>query len=303
MSSFYMDTSIKRQKSIRVFKYHALGYVFLLPELIIFGIFVIIPVVRGLYLSFFEFSVFSSKFIGMRNFADTLTDKLFWKALSNTTAYTLMVVPGGLAVAVILSALIFRLPLKSQTFYKASFYLPGVISGVVVALTWAWLLDKDTGLMNYIFSQIGIERFPFLSHYKTALPTLAGITIIGGQGGSIVVLLANMSAISTDLYESASIDGANAVQQFRYVTVPMLKPTILYLLLMGTIGSYQVFDSIYVLTKGGPANSTMTVSYLIYSSAFNYFEFGKASAIATLLFLIIMTLSMIQFFGFRRKEN
>lgn len=294
---------MNKKKCISFFKKNIHGYLFLLPQLIIFTTFFIIPVVRGLYLSFFDFSVRHSTFVGLRNFARVLDDRLFWIALQNTTIYTLIVVPGGLFFSIILAALIFRLPLRVQTFYKAAFYLPGVVSAVVVALAWQYILDVNVGLLNHLLEFLGFQRVPFLSHVDTALPTVAGMAIIAGQGASIVILLANMSAIPSDLYESAAIDGANRIQQFRHVTVPLLKPTILYLLILGTIGSYQVFDSIFVLTRGGPAHATLTVSYLIYANAFNFFEFGSASAIATLLFLIIFTLSMIQFFWFGRKGD
>ena len=249
-----------------------------------------------------EYNVEGSKWIGLQNFINIFKDDLFLISLKNTTFYTIGVVPVGIILALFFSALIFPLSARPQTFFKSAFYLPGVISGVVVALTWSWIMDPEVGLLNYLLSLVHLGPYQWLSHPDTALLSLILINLFSGQGGSIVIILANMTSIPLSLYESAKIDGSNEWHLFRYITVPLLKPTILYLVVMGIISSYQVFDSIYVLTKGGPMNSTTTIAYLIYQEGLGSFEFGKASAIATILLVIIFTLSVIQFRIFKEEK-
>jgi multiple sugar transport system permease protein len=278
------------------------GYFFLAPRLIIFSVFLIYPIIRGLLLSFMEYKVKGSRWVGLDNFIAIMKDDLFITALKNTTYYTIGVVPAGILLALFFSAIIFPLAPRMQTFFKSAFYLPGVISGVVVALTWSWIMDPDTGLLNYILSLVNLGPYQWLSHAKTSMFSLILINLLSGQGVSIIIILANMAAIPLSLYESAKIDGANEWRLFRHITVPLLKPTILYLVIMGIISSYQVFESIYVLTRGGPMNSTTTIAYLIFQEGLGSFEFGRASAIATVLLVIIFILSILQFRIFKEEK-
>lgn len=286
-----------------VFKDTIWGYGFLLPEIIIFSLFLIYPVLKGFSLSFVDYNLKGSTWVGLANFYEVFKNELFWISVRNTTVYTFFVVSGGLAIALVLSTLIFPLSQKSQTFFKAAFYLPGVISGVVIAMSWAWIFDPHSGLLNYILSFISLGPYQWLSHPQTALFSLILMSWMGGQGPSIVILLANMCTIPKTYYEAARIDGANAWQLFWHVTIPLLRPIILYLVVMNTITSYQVFESIYIMTGGGPMHSTTTLAYLIYSSAFNFFEFDKASTIATMLFIIVVILSIFNFRVFRDNKD
>lgn len=298
-----LQTRIKRHYRNRKLQSQLWGYFFLLPEMIVILLFALYPILQGLSLSFFEYNVAGSTWVGAQNFIAMWKDDVFWIALRNTTLYTILTVPGGLVVALILSWIIFPLSPRTQSFFKAAYYLPSVLAGVVLALVWKWILDPDFGLINYLLSFIHLGPYPWLSHPDTALVSLALMSILGGQGASIIIILANMGAIPESLYESARIDGGNPWHLFRFITIPMLKPTILYLLVIGVISSYQVFDTIYIMTSGGPYYATTTIAYLIYSSAFDQFEFGKASAMATVLFIIIFILSMIQFYFFREDKK
>ncbi|GIP34972.1 carbohydrate ABC transporter permease [Paenibacillus sp. J2TS4] len=298
-----LNITNKKNGIDRKLKKNLWGYFFVLPEMVIFLIFVIIPILRGLSFSFLNYNVSGSTWVGLQNFADVFKDDIFWIALKNTSIYTVLVVPGGVGVALMLSWLIFPLSPKLQAFFKAAYYLPGVISGVVVALVWKWIMDPETGLLNYALSFIGLGPYPWLSHPDTALYSLVLIAIMGGQGAAVIIITANMGAIPASLYEAARIDGSSAWHQFRHITLPLLRPTLLYLFVVGMIGSYQVFESVYVLTGGGPYYSTTTIAYLIYSSAFDFFEFGKASAAATVLFVTIFILSLIQFYVFREDKK
>lgn len=272
-----------------------IGYCFLLPEILVFSIFFIYPIVRGMILSFFEFGVNQSTFVGWENYISIFGDKHFYQAFWNTTLYTLMTLPTGLLLALVLAALLYPMSAHIQSFFKAAYYLPGVLSGAVVAITWKWLMDPNNGILNGLLTEIGAQPQTWLSHPHTALLSLALIAIMSGQGQSIIVLLANMGSISPTLYESARMDGAGGVRIFFRITLPLLKPTILYLLVTGLISSYVVFENIYLITGGGPAFSTTTIAYMIYNEAFGFFEFGRASAISSVLFIFIMLMTLLQF--------
>jgi multiple sugar transport system permease protein len=270
-------------------------YLFLFPALTIFTIVTLIPVIRGVYLAFMRYSIYDSSFVGLSNFKEIFADLIFWKSLWNAGCYTIVVVPGGMLIALLMSFMIFPLPNKSQSFYKAAFYLPGIASSVVLSMVWSWLYEPNFGLFNYLLSRIGIEPLMWLNDPKTALPSLMLMALLGGQGGSIILYLAAMGGIPEDVYEAACIDGANRWQQFIKITLPLLKPTTLYLAIMGIIGAFQVFNEIYMMTSGGPNNATITISYYIYRCGFEHFNFGVASAAAVVLFCLIVSLSVLQF--------
>lgn len=272
------------------------GYLFVLPILITFSLFVIYPLIRGLALSFMDYRPLGgSSWVGLKNYHAIFVDPLFWKTLKVTTVYTLAVVPGGVLIALFLAFLIFPLSKPIQTFFKASYYLPGVVSAVVLALVWGWIYAPTNGLLNYLLSLFGLGPVKWLSDPKTALFSVILMSLITGQGASIVFLLAAMGQIPSSIIESARLDGANGWQEFWHITLPLLRPSILYLLVMGTIGSYQIFDTIFVMTGGGPYYATTTIAYLIYTTGFDLFEFGLASAQSVILFLIILILALIQF--------
>lgn len=291
-----------RKRRFSVCRNDVIGYLFLLPELVIFTIFFIYPILRGVVLSFYDFGVNHSEFVAFRNYLSVFKDKLFYQAFWNTTVYTVLTLVPGLLIALILAALLFPLSGRLQSFFKAAYYLPGVLSGAVVAITWKWIMDPNNGVLNGILESIGLEPCPWLTHPDTAMVSLALIALLGGQGQSIIVLLANMGSIDPTIYESAKLDGSSPATTFFRITVPLLRPTILYLSVTGLIRSYVVFENIYLITNGGPAFSTTTVAYLIYSEAFGYFDFGRASAISTILFVFIMVMSFLQF-KFLGKEK
>jgi len=255
------------------------------------------PIVRVLQLSFVEYIVRNGeqRWTGFNNYERIFSDELFYLALRNTFVYTLLVVPLALLIALGLAYLIHPLGTKAQTFFKAAFYLPGVVSSVVLALVWAWLYSADFGLLNYLLSLVGIDPVLWLGDTRFALPAVALLTIASGLGVPLLLLLAAMGNIPDDYYEAAEIDGANRLRQFWSVTLPLLKPTVLYLLIVMTIGSFQVFDTVYLMTNGGPSYSTTTLVFLIYESAFRFFDFGLASAQAVVLFTLVVVLAIVQF--------
>lgn len=290
-----MNTPIPCKKEKFFCRKNMVGYLLLLPELVVFSAFLIYPIIRNIVLSFYEFNVQQSTFIGWDNYISIFKDPLFAKAFLNTALYTLLTLPAGILLALIVASLLNPLSARWQSFFKAAYYLPGVLSGVVVAITWKWIMDPNNGILNAVLANFGIEGIKWLSHPSTAMLSLALIAVMGGQGQSIVVLLANMGSISPAIYESAKIDGAGPVATFVRITVPLLKPTILYLTVTGLISSFVIFENIYLITGGGPASSTTTIAYLIYQEAFSFFDFGRSSAMSTVLFVVIMLMALLQF--------
>lgn len=281
----------------RVFK-SRWAYLFVAPAVIHFLVFNAYPIGATIYLSFVRFNLQGNTWIGLRNYQIALAEPVFWKSLANTALYTMVVVPVGIGIALFLSALIFPLRTSAQNFYKGAFYLPGVVSAVVVSMIWLWMFDSAHGLLNYLLPLTTggmMKPIAWLGDSRIALPSLMFMAVASGGGGAVILYLAAMGGIPATLYEAARIDGAGRWTEFRRITLPLLKPTTLYLAIMGTIGSFQVFTSIYMMTRGGPNYATTTVVYRIYETAFEFLKLGRASAMALILALIIIGVSIVQF--------
>lgn len=233
--------------------------------------------------------------MGLENFRTVLRDPLFGIALRNTAVFTAAVVVFWLGKALLIAYLLDPLSHGLQTFYKSAFYLPAVTSSVIISLVWLWIFNPTFGLLNAFMSLLGLEPVTWLGNTSTALPALIAMQVIMGGGSSIVLLSAALARIPRDLYEVAIMDGASRGVTFRQIVLPLIRPTLLYLVVTGTINTFQVFDSIYIMTGGGPQFATITVVYLIYQTAFRQFELGLASAQAILLFLITFALAAVQF--------
>lgn len=271
------------------------AYFFVAPAMIHFLVFSVYPILSTVYLSFVRFNLQGNTWVGTQNYQVVLSDAVFWKSLANTALYTMVVVPIGVGIALFLSALIFPLKPSRQNFYKGAFYLPQVVSSVVISMIWLWMFDSSHGLLNYMLSVMHIGPVSWLGESSTAMPSLMFMAVAGGGGSAVILYLAAMGGIPESLYEAARIDGANRWTEFRRITLPLLKPTTLYLVVMGTIGSFQVFTSIFMMTRGGPNFATTTIVYRIYQTAFEFLKLGRASAMALVLALIIITISAIQF--------
>ena len=273
------------------------GYVFIAPAVGWVVLVHVWPIIRACLLSLQRYDVARGRgvYIGLSNYASLLTNNVFRLALRNTFAYTLLVVPGALVLALLLAFLLQPLRPRTQAFFKAAFYLPGVVSSVVLALVWAWLYNADFGLLNYLLGLVGVDPVLWLGDRRVALVSIAVMTVASGLGVPLLLLLAAMGNIPETYYEAARIDGAKPLQRFLWVTLPLLKPTLLYLLIVMTIGSFQVFDSVYLMTNGGPSCATTTLVFLIYESAFRFYDFGMASAQAMVLFLLVAALAVGQY--------
>ena len=263
------------------------SYLFLALPLGLFAVFQVLPMAATILLGFVDyFPGGQPLWVGLENYSFTLSDDLFWKSLWNTVLYTTGVVPASILLSVLLSQLIFGLHRTSwQAFFKSAFYLPSVTSGAILALVWLWIFNPSRGLLNYLISFLGLGPFTWTSDPQMALSSLALMAVIGGHGAAIVLLTAAMGSIPTSYYEAARLDGAGAWRQLWTITVPLLKPTLLYLVVTSTIFSFQVFTQVLMMTNGGPYYATTTLVFLIFTDAFEYFDFGKAAAEATLLML------------------
>ena len=271
------------------------AYFFVAPHLVLYCVFFLLPVAWSMVLSLLDYQWWGVEFVGVANYVRVFADPIFWKAVVNTAYYTLGVVPLWLGKALIISALIFPFRKPLQTFFKAAFYLPHVTSAVILSMIWLWIYNPPFGLLNYLLAFLGVDPVAWLGNKLTAMPSLILMQVVMGGGSSIVLISAAMNGIPMYLYEAAELDGARPAQVFLRVTLPLLKPTLLYLVVTGTINSFQVFTNIYLMTRGGPQFSTTTIVYMIYDTAFKQFQFGPASAMAMVLFVITALFALVQF--------
>ncbi len=270
------------------------GYLFAAPLIAGLLLLTVWPLCRSLYLSFTNYSVFAApRWVGTRNYAGLAADPLFWKALRVTAIYAGVSVPLGLCASLAV-ALLMNQKVPGIALFRTLYYLPAVVSGVAVSILWEWFFNPEFGLMNVSLKSVGLHGLQWLKSPSTALPSLI-LMSFWGIGGGMVVYLAGLQGVPQPLYEAASLDGAGPLRQFRHVTLPMITPVILYNLVMGIIGSFQTFTQAFVMTGGGPDNSTLLYVLYLYKQAFSYFHMGYASAMAWVLFAIILALTLLVF--------
>lgn len=268
--------------------------VFIAPLVIGLLVFTVWPMLNSIWLSLCHYDVFSApKYIGSKNYANLFQDPLFWQALKVTTIYSVISVPLGLIAGLGL-AIMLNTKIRGMGLFRTVYYLPSVLSGVAVSLLWFWIFNPDFGLANYALEKMGLPPVAWLTSPKTALMSLI-IMSLWSVGGAMVINLAGLQGISKELYESANLDGANGLQQLRHITLPGLTPVIFYNLIMGIIGSFQVFTQAFVMTSGGPSNATLFYVLYLFRQSFNYFHMGYASAMAWVLFTIILVLTLLVF--------
>lgn len=271
-----------------------LGLLYIAPWLIGFLIFIVYPFVWSIQLSFMEWKgIGTPKYIGLENYVNLFTDdEPFLISIRNTLVYTAIHVPGVMILA-FLVALLLNENARFMPLFRTLFYLPSVTSGVATVVLWVWILHP-TGLLNRGLALFGIDGPNWFGSTTWALPGLI-LMSLWNIGGDMVIYLAGLQGVPKQLYDAAEIDGANAWQRVRYVTLPMMTPSIFLTLILGIIGSFQVFTAALVATEGGPGYSTLFVLLHIYYNAFRYFRMGYASALAWVLFVIIMVFTIIQF--------
>lgn len=266
------------------------AWVFVLPAILGIFIFIIIPIFCSLGLSFTRWDLLNPiKFVGFDNYKLIFSEPLFYKILLNTVFFALSVSILGVIIPLILASIL-NSKIRGSEFFKSAYFLPFITPMVVIGIVWAWIFDPNIGFL----SQILHLHINWLYDSKFALPALIMVNVWKLIGYNMIIFLSGFSNISQSLFESAKIDGANSFQVFKNITVPLLSPTIFFVVIITAISSFQVFDLIYLMTEGGPFDSTNVLVYAIYKNAFEYFNVGKASAIAYVLFAIILVLTLIQ---------
>jgi multiple sugar transport system permease protein len=273
-----------------------IGYLCLLPWLLGFIVVTAGPIIASFILSLLKYDMaHPAVFIGLQNYKTMFfEDPLFWKSLKATSYYTLLVVPLSV-IGSLLIALLMNQNLRFMNLFRTIFYLPSVLSGVAVALLWSWVFNRDFGVLNYLLDRFfGILGPNWLGTEEWVIPALA-IMALWGVGGGMVIFLAGLQGIPTQLYEAAEIDGANSWQEFWKITIPLLTPTIFYQLIIGIIGTWQTFTQAYIMTQGGPNYASLFYVLYVYFNAFVWFKMGYACALAWILFMIILICTVLVF--------
>lgn len=263
---------------------------FILPAILGIMVFIIIPVICSFSLSFTEWDLLNDvQFVGLSNYKEILSEKYFLKILSNTFSYTIAVSILGVIIPLILASVLNN-KIKGSEFFKSALFLPYITPMIVIALIWQWIFDPNIGIANQVLN----THLNWLYDKNLAMPVLIIVSVWKLIGYNTIIFLSGLATINQDLLEASKIDGANAIQTFKNVTIPLLSSTIFFVIVITSISSFQSFDLIYMMTQGGPENSTMVLVYSIYKYAFQYFEVGKASAAAYILFSIIFILVLAQ---------
>jgi len=271
------------------------GLLFAAPYLVGFAAFTLYPLIASIYYSLCQYNVIKPPvFIGLENFRTLFTeDPLFWKALYNTLFFTAFSVPLGLCFSIGL-AMLLNQKVRAMSVYRTVFFLPTIVPIVASAVLWLWVLNPESGLINGLIRQfLGVDGPGWIANERWSKPSLI-LMSLWGVGGAMVIFLAGLAEVPQSLYEVADIDGAGRWAKFRHVTLPMLTPTILFNLVMGLIGAFQYFTQVYVMTggKGGPVDSTMLYALYLYRNSFYYLRMGYASAMAWLLFMVILAATL-----------
>ncbi len=270
------------------------GFLFILPNFLGFVVFSLFPIAFAVYITFTEWNLAKPPvFIGFQNFVTLWNDPLFWKTLWNTAYYTFVAVPTGVFVAFWLAILMNR-KMKGIIIFRTIYFLPQITLTVAAAVVWGWLYNPELGLFNYLLDLVGIEGPRWLSSTAWAMPAIIIMGNWQGIGFAMLILLAGLQGIPGELYEAAEIDGAGDGQRLRYITLPMLTPTIFFVVVTSLIGAFQGFDQFYVMTNGGPAKSTTTLVLYIFQNGFSFFKMGYGSALAFMLFIGILIITLVQ---------
>lgn len=271
-------------------------YLYLLPVLL--GVVIVtggaIVVTVGLGFTEWDFLT-APRFVGLDNYREMVASDLFWTVAINTFYYVALAVPPMIGISLALALLVHR-RIRGVRLFRTLLFFPVVTSMVAVAVVWSWLYNPEHGLINFVLNTFfGIDGPRWLQSTEWALPAIAMMTVWKGVGYNMLIFLAGLQGIPAPLYEAASLDGAGRVRQFLSITLPALSPTTFFVLIITLIGSFQLFEQTYMMTEGGPANSTLTLSYFVFQNAFQYFRMGYATALACLLFAITFAVTLVQF--------
>lgn len=282
-------------------RHNLAGWLFATPWVVIFLVFMALPILASLVLSFTDFGLanlanpFNLNFIGLQNYGRLVHDQLFLQAALNTIIVVVIGVPLNVGLALLIAIGANQGVRAARTIFRVGYYLPVVTSIVAIAMVWRFLLDPDAGLVDNLLRLVGLHGPNWLGNPSLALPSVIFVVIWRNVGYAMIILLAGLQGVDIALYEAAHIDGAGAFARFRYVTLPMMRPVLLFVSVITSIGFLQVFQEPYVMTQGGPLNRTLTISQYLIQQGFDFFNQGYASAMAYVLFLAIVILTLVQF--------
>lgn len=284
-------------------KPNVLPYIMIAPAMAVCIVFMVVPILYMIYLSFFKWNMIGEmKFIGWDNYMSLMTDPEFMKVLKNTCQFTFWTVAGFIITGLSL-ALYLNRKSKVNQIIQAIMFTPYILPLVSIAFIWMWIMDTDLGLLNYILGFFGIEKIKWLSDPNVAMYSLILVNIWKAAGYYTLIFLSALQSIPKYLYEAAELDNAKPITTFFKITLPMLSPTLFFLTLTAMISSFKVFETVNVMTNGGPQNSTTTLVYYIYQYGFQYYKIGYASAVGVILMIIVSVLTMIYFCGLQRKVH
>lgn len=296
---------------MRRLNWHPIGFLFIAPALVLFAIFVVIPIFASLYLSFTEYDVLHApRWVGLANYANLLChDPRFWKAFRNTVLYVFGVVPTGIFIALLLAVALEEVT-KGKQVFKVLFFIPTVTSTVAISVVWKWLFAGEKyGLINYFLIRLGFQPIDWLLSPTWILPAIVIMSIWAGLGYNLVLFSAGLSTIPSTLYEAAKVDGAGWWQRFWHISLPMLRPTLVFVVVTSVIASFQVFEQVYIMTGGtgegvgGVLDSALTLVAYLYDQGFQKFSMGTASAIGYLIFGLVLLLTLINKRLFRAEAE
>ena len=278
------------------------GWEFVAPALLLIGLFVLVPALWGIGLSFTQYDAIApARFTGLANYQRLAGDANALLTLKKTASYVALTLPVGLALALAIALALHCKWFRGRSVARALYFLPNVTSLAAVAFVWQWLLNPEYGLLNAGLRSAHLPTLGWLSDPKLAMPSVAGVGVWQGLGFTILIYLSGLRGIPEEVYEAARIDGAGGWPTFRSITWPLLTPTTMFLTIMGVIGGFQVFQSVYIMTGGGPLDATRVYLFYLWQTAFQNLELGYASALAVLLFAIVMALTALQWAFYGRR--
>ena len=287
--------ALKMNNLIAQLKKYKVCYLFILPSVIAYILFLFYPLICTFIYSFHRYTLKTYSFIGLKNYINLLSDPIFLKAIKNTLFFVVNFTPSVLIISILASAFIIKMNSRLRSFFVGMFYLPSITSIVTLTLVWKWIYNYRYGVLNYIRSVFGYESINWLSNKYTVLPSLLIFQVYLCLGMPIILLTAAMAAIPKTYSDAAKIDGASNWQVLWKITVPLIRPTILYVMIMAVIGSFQTFIIIVLMTGGGPYYRSTTLAYQIANEAFQFSHFGLASAMGIILLFVVSVLTLVQY--------
>lgn len=286
-TAVHIENGAQKKKSF-------LPYLLVSPYLLFLLVFVVFPVLFCFYLTFNKWNIIAPMhFIGLRNYSRLIHDRLFWKAILNTLQFLLLHIPLQLAVSLFLAYLLNQ-KIKAGAFFRASFFMPVIVSGVVVTILWQQLLGFDTGIINRMFVSLGLGKVGWLTNPNIAIYSIAAMATWKNVGLYVILFLVGLQTVPTQYYEAAKMEGATRWQQFYHITLPMINPTIFMVVILSTIGGFNLFIEPYIMTGGGPLNSTLSAVLYIYKQAFQYYNMGYSATLGFFYAIMIMSVVVLQ---------